>query len=129
MSTPSASPTPIAPLPAAPLPATSLPSELTSPAVLPEDTRRFARRECKLPARMHVLQAWDANFGEVRDFNVMIRNISRTGICFLYFKQLFPGDRIQLDFGELVRHYRVARCRRLAQNAYEIGAAVCAAPE
>jgi hypothetical protein len=107
----------------------TLPPELTSPDVPAEDTRRFARRECKLPARMRVLKAWEPGFGEVRDFNVMVRNISRTGACFLYFKQLYPDDRIMLDFGELQRHYRIARCRRIAQNAYEIGAAVCAAPE
>jgi hypothetical protein len=102
--------------------------DLTNFAAVVEEQRRFARRECKLRASLHVLQTWDADFGQVRDFEVMIRNISRTGACFLYIKQLYPDDRITLDFGEMVRHYRVARCRRVAPSAFEIGVAVCAAP-
>ena len=100
--------------------------DLTNFAAVVEEQRRFARRECKLRAVLHVLQTWDADFGNVREFEVMIRNISRTGACFLYIKQLYPDDRITLDFGEMVRHYRVARCRRLSNNCYEIGVAVSA---
>jgi hypothetical protein len=102
--------------------------DLTNFAAVVEEQRRFARRDCKLRAWLQVLQTWDANFGSVREFEVMIRNISRTGACFLYIKQLYPDDRITLNFGDMVRHYRVARCRRISLNVYEIGVAVCAAP-
>jgi hypothetical protein len=104
----------------------SLPSELTQP-VANEDHRRYARKQCRLHARVHILQTWDVAFGPVREFDVVVRNISRTGICFVYFRQLYPDDRVTLDFGDLLRHYRVARCRRLTQNCYEIGLAVCSA--
>lgn len=110
------------------VPTYSLPPELTNHEIATEETRRFARRDCKLPAQMRVVLAWEPGFGDVRDFPVVVRNISRTGVSFMYFKQLYPDDRITLDFGELVRHYRIARCRRIAQNCYEIGAAVSAAP-
>ncbi|WP_425615514.1 hypothetical protein NA78x_005435 [Anatilimnocola sp. NA78] len=93
-----------------------------------EDLRRFARRDCKLSARLRVMQAWDPAFGETREFDVIVRNISRCGACFLFFRQLYPDDHLQLDYGDLRRHYRVSRCRRVTQNCYEIGIAILAKP-
>lgn len=107
--------------------ATSVPPELTQPPEL-EDHRRYARRQCKLQARATILQTWDVAFGPVREFDVVVRNISRTGVCFVYFRQLYPDDLVALDFGDLLRYYRVARCRRLKRDCYEIGLAVCSAP-
>lgn len=105
----------------------SIPSELNPPP-LKDDNRRYARRQCKLRARATILQTWDVAFGSVREFDVIVRNISRTGICFVYFRQLYPDDRVVLDFGDVLRHYRVARCRRLKQGCYEIGLAICSPP-
>lgn len=108
----------------APLPAvnSTLGTEnLVSPAVI-EDHRRFARKVCKLPARLTVCDAWNPEFGEQQAFDVIARNISRNGICFVFFKQLYPDDLVSLHFGELQRQYRVARCRRVGANCFEIGA-------
>jgi len=92
-----------------------------APAVV-DDHRRFARKACKLPARLIVVEPWEPGFGDKRQFEVIARNISRNGICFVFFKQLYPDDKITLEFGELLRHYRVARCRRVAAKCFEVGA-------
>jgi hypothetical protein len=106
----------------APFPAASPAAEIPLPVVVTDDHRRFARKACKLPAQLTVVEAWDPEFGEKRQFNVIARNISRNGICFIFFRQFYPDDRITLEFGDLVRHYRVARCRRVAANCFEVGA-------
>jgi hypothetical protein len=93
-------------------------------STIADDHRRFARRPCKLNARLTLLETWNQELEAGRQFEVMTRNLSRSGICFLFFQQLFPDDLILLDFGELKRNYRVARVRRLAPNCYEIGAAI-----
>lgn len=93
-------------------------------STIADDHRRFARRPCKLNARLTLLETWNQELEAGRQFEVMTRNLSRGGICFLFFQQLFPDDQILLDFGELKRIYRVARVRRLAPNCYEIGAAI-----
>jgi hypothetical protein len=112
-----------------------IPSPITSGASVPEnslpppvadDHRRFARRACKIQARLTVSEAWDPDFGEVRQFEVVVRNISRNGVAFVFFRQMYPDDLVALNFGDLQRQYRVARCRRLAANCYEVGAAVVA---
>jgi hypothetical protein len=105
-------------------PATSSAPQLPPPPLVVTDYRRFARRYCKVPARLFVIEAWDPNFGAKRQFDVVARNISRSGICFVFFRQLYPDDQITLTFGDLLRHYRVARCRRLGSNCYEIGASI-----
>lgn len=104
-----------------------VPPELTAGMPASDDHRRYARRPCKLRAQLKILRTWSTEIGDVRDFEVIVRNISRTGVCFVFFRQLFPDDRVTLDFGDLLRHYRVARCRRLGQNCYEVGLAICAA--
>lgn len=102
--------------------------ELMQPVPVGEDHRRYARRACKLKAQLHFLNSWTREFDGGRDFEVIVRNISRTGVCFVFFRQLYPDDHVTLDFGDLLRHYRVARCRGLAANCFEIGLAVCAPP-
>ena len=90
-----------------------------------EDGRRFARRPCKVHAQLTIHEALDTSFDITRKFDVIVRNISRSGVCFLFVRQMFPDDLVQLDFGGLVRRYRVARCRRIGDNCYEIGLAIC----
>ncbi|WP_254510744.1 PilZ domain-containing protein [Anatilimnocola floriformis] len=90
-----------------------------------EDGRRFARRPCKLHAHLTIQESLDKSFDIAREFDVIVRNISRSGVCFLFVRQMFPDDLVQLDFGGLVRRYRVARCRRIGDNCYEIGLAIC----
>jgi hypothetical protein len=108
------------------------PTGNTTPSVpieLSEDSRRFARRTCKLHAHLTIQEALDASFDTAREFDVIVRNISRNGICFLFVRQLYPDDLVTLNFGGLARPYRVTRCRRIGDNCYEIGLAVCATTE
>jgi hypothetical protein len=103
-----------------PEPIAPIPPEVT------EDLRRFARRPCKLNAVLTIQEALDTSFDAARQFDVIVRNISRNGVCFLFVRQLYPDDLVQLNFGGMVHRYRVARCRRIGENCYEIGLMVCA---
>ena len=93
-----------------------------------EDLRRFLRRECKLPARLEIHETLNANLSSVRTFDVIVRNFSRTGACFVFFQQLYPDDCISLDFAGLRRHYRVARCLRGQAGCFNIGVQICTDP-
>ena len=90
----------------------------------PDDTRRFVRRASNLQAQLEIVLAWQLPEDAERRFIVPVTNISRAGACFLHHMQLYPDDRIVLDFGSLRRIYQVARCRRLANECFEIGAQV-----
>jgi hypothetical protein len=63
-------------------------------------------------------------FEEDRYFLVPVMNISRCGACFFHHRQLYPDDRVILDFGSLRREYQVARCRRMSADCFEIGVQV-----
>ena len=102
----------------------AVPAPIELPALPFEEQRRFARRDCKLRARVTIAESLDITFAAVREFDVTVRNISRGGVCFLFFRQLYPDDRVTFDFGDLVRSYRITRCRRLQTDVYEIGATV-----
>lgn len=91
-----------------------------------DEGRRFARRACKLSAKLTFSETLNPGFDSAQTFDVIVRNISRSGLCFLFFAQLFPDDQLMLEFGDLVRNYRVARCRKIGEHCYEIGVAVCA---
>jgi hypothetical protein len=109
----------VIPISAKPLP-TAIPEAPT------EENRRFARRPCKLAAKLTFSETLNPGFESTRSFKVIVRNISRNGLCFLFFAQLYPDDLVALDFGDLFRSYRVARCRKISDQCYEIGVAACA---
>ena len=90
----------------------------------PDDTRRFVRRASNLQAHLQIVAAWQLPADAERSFIVPVTNISRSGACFLHHTQFYPDDRVVLDFGSLRRIYEVARCRRLANECFEIGAQV-----
>lgn len=102
------------------------PFHASTPEAATEENRRFSRKPCKLSAKLTFSEALNPGFDSKQTFDVIVRNISRSGLCFLFFAQLFPDDSLSLDFGDLVRNYRVARCRKIADQCYEIGVAVCA---
>jgi hypothetical protein len=91
---------------------------------LTEESRRFARKPCKLAAKLTFSKVLLPGFDSAQPFEVIVRNISRGGLCFLFFAQLYPDDQLTLDFGDLVRDYRVARCRKIGEHCFEIGVAV-----
>lgn len=90
----------------------------------PSDTRRFVRRASNLQAYLEILDSWRLDPAAERYFLVPVMNISRSGACFLHHHQLYPSDRMVLDFGSLRREYTVARCRRINAECYEIGVQV-----
>ena len=90
----------------------------------PEDTRRFVRRASNLQAKLEIVEAWKLAVDAERLFLVPVTNISRAGACFMHHTQLYPDDRVILDFGSLRREFQVTRCRRVASDCYEIGAQV-----
>lgn len=106
-------------------PTSAQPFHAAIPEAPMEEKRRFARRPCKLAAKLSFSEALNPGFDSSLTFDVIVRNISRNGLCFLFFAQLYPDDQLALDFGDLVRSYRVARCRKIGDQCYEIGVAAC----
>jgi hypothetical protein len=53
---------------------------------------------------------------------VLTKDLSRDGICFLHSEQLFPHEQLVLWLPVGKKCFEVARCRRLNGRCYEIGA-------
>lgn len=102
------------------------PFHAVSPESLGEENRRFARKPCKLSAKLTFNETLNSTFDSTQTFDVIVRDISRNGLCLLFYAQLYPDDRLTLNFGDLVRAYRVARCRQISEQCYEIGVAIYA---
>lgn len=52
---------------------------------------------------------------------ILVRDVSRRGLRFLYDEQLFPGEQVKIWLPDTELQGEVIRCRRLASHCYEIG--------
>ena len=78
-----------------------------------DDRRRFPRFHYRGRAVMEF---------DKRAYCVYTKNISRCGICFLHFEQLFPLQQGQIWLPWNVRvAFEVTRCVRAGKNCYECG--------
>ena len=51
----------------------------------------------------------------------LLKDLSKTGIGLLYHRQLFPCQKLEVDFQGRRLHAVVVRCRRLGEKCYEVG--------
>jgi hypothetical protein len=58
---------------------------------------------------------------------ILIRDVSRRGLQFLFDQQLFPGEQLRIWLPETELKGEVIRCRRLGPRYYEIGVRLAAA--
>lgn len=52
---------------------------------------------------------------------VLVKDLSKAGIAFLYHQQVFPGESLEIHIGGRVIKVLAVRCRRLSMLCYEIG--------
>lgn len=55
---------------------------------------------------------------------ILIKDLSRSGIGFLYHRELYPTQRIKVHFQGRVIESTIVRCRRVGELCYEIGGRV-----
>lgn len=92
------------------------------------DLRRYVRFVSDFEAVLNIVEAWPDYAPRPQSYLVPIHNISRDGLRIFHHEQLFPEDRVQLDLLSSQRVYRIVRCRRVAENCYELGAQIAGQP-
>ena len=58
---------------------------------------------------------------------ILVRDVSRRGLRFLFDQQLFPGEQLKIWLPEAELTAEVTRCRRLGPRCYEIGVRLASA--
>ena len=90
------------------------------------EARRYPRyhlRGHEETASLHCLPTLPAVARLPAVWPVYMLNISRGGVGFLHFEQLFPSEQARLVLpGGVERLVQVVRCRRLGSKCYAIGA-------
>lgn len=94
----------------------------------PFDMRQFPRRQLVAPAIVEYRDGLPAHPRLPQRHSVIVADISRRGLRFLHSEQLFPGELaiIQIAAGKQMR-IEVARCRKIAEYCFEVGATFSAA--
>lgn len=90
----------------------------------PGDNRRFVRFYFPTQAILELNQSLPTIERRHAMHQVLTKDLSRDGICFLHAEQLFPHEQLLLWLPVGKRHFEVARCRRVNSRCYEIGARV-----
>jgi PilZ domain len=96
------------------------------PAAYHDDTRRFARVPCSVPAVLEVESTLPAFPRPPELYAILMKDLSRQGVALLHSEQLFPGERFQLLLPNGCLAYTVCRCLRHNERCFEIGAELVA---
>ena len=89
----------------------------------PVDSRQFPRRYLVAQAIVEYRNGLPAHPRQPQRHSVLVADLSRRGLRFLHSEQVFPGELaiIQIAAGKQM-HIEVARCRKIADCCYEVGA-------
>jgi hypothetical protein len=89
----------------------------------PSDVRQFPRRHLLAEAVVEYRDSLPAHPRQPARHQVIVADLSRGGLRFLHSEQLFPGELaiIQIASGKQMS-VEVARCRKIADSCYEVGA-------
>jgi PilZ domain-containing protein len=122
-----ASPAPFAQLIAAAPLRLQVPVE-PAPAVACDDAplvrveqRQSQRASLRRRGAMQVSQSLPALNRAAAPGGILVLDVSRRGLRFLYDEQLFPGEQVRIWLTETELQGEVIRCRRLGLHCYEIG--------
>ncbi len=55
---------------------------------------------------------------------MLVKDISKTGIAFLYHRQIFPYERFEIFLHGRAIDATAMRCRRICPKCYETGAVI-----
>ena len=70
------------------------------------------------PAALHVTP-----LNETRG-SILVKDLSKTGVAFLYHQQVFPGESFEVFLNGRILYVTAVRCRRLGYRCYETGATI-----
>jgi len=89
----------------------------------PGDVRQFPRRYVVAQAIVEYRDGLPAHPRLPLKHKVIVADLSRRGLRFLHCEQAFPGELaiVQIAAGKQMT-VEVARCRKIAEHCYEIGA-------
>ncbi|GAB5406512.1 MAG: hypothetical protein Aurels2KO_47430 [Aureliella sp.] len=92
------------------------------------EDRIAARLNARCTASMEFLPPPLALINAVADrpevASVLVKDLSKTGVCILAHCQIYPTERAKLFMHGRELNISVHRCRRLGEKCYEVGAAV-----
>lgn len=83
--------------------------------------RRFVRAAFHRRVVLELQQTFPSVPREERNYVILTRDLSRSGIGFLHAEQLYPGERVRLWLPTGPVATEVTRCRRHDARCYEIG--------
>lgn len=88
----------------------------------PSDMRQYPRRYVVAKAVVQYQGGLPAFPRPPQLHRVVVADISRRGLRFLHSEQLYPGEQavVQVTGGKQMR-VEIARCRKLAEQCYEVG--------
>jgi hypothetical protein len=93
---------------------------------VPEDVRSGCRVYCRgkeYRAALEYRQSLPSLPREARWYGVYTTDLSRLGCGFLHSELLYPGERLRLILlTGIERMIEVARCRRIGEECFEVGA-------
>lgn len=88
-----------------------------------DDLRHFTRYKYRARAILSVESSLPAVDRRNEPVVVFTKDVSREGIAFYLPLQLFPRERLMITLpGQVRQTLRVARCRRINDRCYEVGA-------
>ena len=88
-----------------------------------DDMRHYTRYKYRTRALLTLDTSLPAIMREALQAVVFTKDVSREGIAFFAESQLYPRERLHVWLpGQATQTIRVARCRKLNDHCYEVGA-------
>ena len=92
-------------------------------APVPDEHRRYVRTRMRVSAALQYRRSFPSLVRAAQWHKIVIQDVSRSGLGFLHSEQLFPAEQLMLVMPDCKpRSIEVARCRKLSEACYEIGA-------
>jgi hypothetical protein len=98
-------------------------------ATIPHEDRGHVRLNVRSKALIRFyppvpgLQA-DLTSVDERQGTVLVKDLSKTGVAFLYHRQIFPSERFDILINGRALNATAVRCRRVGHLCYETGATI-----
>lgn len=97
------------------------PAAFEGARTIPCEQRQSPRASLRRRGAMQVSQTLPALTRADAPGGILVRDVSRRGLQFLFDEQLFPGEQLKIWLPETELRGEVIRCRRLGPRCYEIG--------
>jgi hypothetical protein len=98
-------------------------------AAMPHEDRAYARLNVRAQGFIRFLSTspipnCDIIASDTRQGTILVKDISKTGIAFLYHRQIFPCEKLAIFLHGRALEATAIRCRRIGPQCYEIGAMI-----